>query len=132
MTNAASITINDLTANDFTLQPAGDVLDTGTVAVTLYGTVDTKRAGRVLIEVQNLAGSALAVDVLPGDNPPAFRAGLGTVQGTVAGTAGTAVKIFGPFETARFLQDDGTIGVKFTPTDGTVNAKVRAYALPEV
>jgi hypothetical protein len=127
MANATVLTINDLTANGFTARPAGDVLDTGTVAVTLYGTVATKRAGNVIVEVANGGTANLVVSALAGDQPPAFRAGLGNKSGTVA--AGS-VSLFGPFESARFIQDNGTFGMTFTPASGSVAGTIRAYAIP--
>jgi hypothetical protein len=127
MANATTLTITELTRDGFTARPAGAVLDTGTVAVTLYGTISQYQSGRVLLEVSNGAGAALAVAVLAGDNPPAMRAGLGNKLGTVA--AGS-VELFGPFETARYLQSDGTFGVTLTPASGTVAGTVRVYALP--
>ncbi len=128
MSNATSITINDLTADALT-QVAGDVLDTGTVAVTLYGSVPNTRSGDVLLYVDNGATVNLTVTALAGDNPPAFRAGLGNVSGTVSGGS---VGVFGPFETARFMQNDNTVGFTFTPASGSVSATIRAYQLPIV
>jgi hypothetical protein len=39
--------------------------------------------------------------------------------------------IFGPFETARFIQDDGKVNVTFTPASGTIACNVRCYKLPK-
>lgn len=128
MANATVLTINELTPNAFTARPAGDVFDTGTIAATVYGTVATKRSGAVVLEVQNGGTAALVVAALAGDHPPAFRAGLGNVPGTIA--AGS-VSLFGPFETARFVQSDGTFGITLTPT-GNLAGTVRAYHVPNV
>lgn len=127
MANAVALTITELTRDSFVARPAGAVLDTGTVAVTLYGTISQYQSGRVIMEVANGAAQALTVTVLQGDNPPAIRADLGNKAGTVA--AGS-VQLFGPFETARYLQSDGTFGVTFTPASGTIAGTVRVYALP--
>jgi hypothetical protein len=129
MANATSLTINALTANSWTTRPAGNVFDTGTVAVTVYGTVDTYKSGAVIVEVSNGGTAVLTATALAGDNPPAFRAGLGSVAGSVA--AGS-VQIFGPFETGWFGQDDGTFGLTLTPVSGTIAGTVRAYAIPTI
>jgi len=126
MSNATALTINDLTANGWAAEPAGDVLDTGTSAVTIYGTVTAYRGGQIIARVANGGTANLVVAALAGDAPPAFRQGLGNVSGTIA--AGS-VSYFGPFEMARFLQNDGTFGMTFTPT-GTIAGTVRVIALP--
>jgi hypothetical protein len=126
MTNATSITVNSLTADGVTYV-AGDVLDTGTVPVTIYGTA-AGRMDRVIVAITNGTVGALVVNLLPGDNPPAFRSGIGTVTGTVA--AGS-VSVIGPFDGSRFIQDDRTFGITFTPT-GVISATVRCYKLPIV
>ncbi len=129
MANATALTINELTANGWAARATGDVLDSGTIAVTLYGTVDTYRHGAVIVEVSAGGTANLVCAALAGDLPPAHRSGLGYVEGTVAG--GSA-QIFGPFEAARFMQNDGTFGMSFAPSDGTIAGTVRAYALPIV
>lgn len=128
MANATVLTINDLVPNAFKVRPAGDVFDTGGTPVTVYGKVDNKRSGHVVLEVQNGGTAALVVTALAGDHPPAFRSGLGNVMGTIP--AGS-VSLFGPFETARFVQSDGTFGITLTPT-GTIAGTVRAYHVPNV
>lgn len=82
--------------------------------------------GRVLIEVDNTGTVATAtVTVKAGDNPPAFRAGLGDLA-VVVGTAGLHRQII-IVETARFLQDDGTINIDAA---GFSAGTIVAYQLP--
>jgi len=128
MANATAITVTSLTANSFTAQPTADVLDTGTAAVTLPA--DVGGVGeRVIFIVTNTAAANLTVTVVAGDNPPAQRAGIGNVvSGNVAQNGSV---VFGPFETARFIQDDGTVNVTFTPASGTITCNVRCYKLPK-
>jgi hypothetical protein len=128
MANAAVLTVTELTANDWKAQPSGAAFDTGTVAVTVYGTIDPYKSGQIVMEVSNGGTAALTATVLAGDEPPAFRAGLGNEAQSIG--AGSAW-MFGPFETARFMQDDGTFGLPLTPT-GTIAGTVRVYALPTV
>lgn len=129
MANAAAITVTTLTPDTAGIaQPTADVLDTGTAAVTLAAAVGGQ-SELVILEVTNNAASAvnLTVSVLAGDNPPAQRAGLGDLDTVLAQNA---VKIIGPLESARFIQDDGKLNVKFTPASGTLAASIRCYKIP--
>ena len=129
MANASAITVTTLTPDTAGVaQPTADVLDTGTAAVTLAAAVGGQ-SELVILEVTNNAASAvnLTVSVLAGDNPPAQRAGLGDLDTVLAQNA---VKIIGPLESARFIQDDGKLNVKFTPASGTLAASIRCYKIP--
>ena len=68
--------------------------------------------------------------MLAGDNPPAQRAGLGDLA--TANIAQNGVRILGPFDGMRFLQDNGKLSVTFTPASGTIGATVRCYKLPKL
>lgn len=128
MANASAITIRDLNANGELAAPTADVLDTGTDPVTLAAAVGGKM-DNLILRVENLAAQGLDVSVLAGDDPPAFRAGIGNFAATQL--AQNAVAYLGPFESARFSQDNGDLRVTFTP-GGTINAKVTAFRLPAV
>lgn len=134
MANATALTLTACVANGAVAQPTGDVLDTGTAAVTLPLALGGIGADRVILEVKNTAAAALKVEILAGDNPPAQRAGLGA-KTLVAAAAQNAVNIFGPFEGGRFEQNDSTskgrLDIKFTPASGTIGVTVRAYRLPK-
>lgn len=54
-----------------------------------------------------------------GDNPPALAAGQGDLAVIVA--FGT-VQLIGPFESGRFLQNDGSMMIESTTTTGTITA----------
>lgn len=132
MANATAITLTALNGTTAVAQPTANVLDTGTAAVTLpleaAGATD-----RILVEVKNTAAAALKVELLAGDKPPALRAGLGAAT-LVAALAQNGVNYFGPFESARFIQNDATskgrLDFKFTPSAGTIGVEIRAYRLP--
>ncbi len=128
MANATAITVTALTANSQVAQPTADVLDTGTAAVTLGAAVGGV-ADRVILEVKNTAAANLTVEVLAGDNPPSHRSGVGSLSKSAI--AQNEVWYFGPFEAARFLQDDGKINVKFTPASGTIGVNIRCFKLPK-
>jgi len=134
MANATAITLNDCVANGGITQPTADVLDTGTAAVTLPLALSGIGADRVLLEVTNSGLQNLKVEILAGDNPPASRAGLGDLT-LVAALAASGVKVFGPFEGSRFMQNDATskgrLDFKFTPASGTIGVGIRAYRLPK-
>lgn len=128
MANATSLTVNNFTANGSTANPTADVLDTGTSAVTLYADVDGE-TDRVIIRVTNSAAANLTVTAVAGDNPPAQRAGVGGF--TSGNIAQNGVLWLGPFESARFVQNDGTIGFTFTPASGTINCSAQLFKLPK-
>lgn len=129
MANATAITVTALTPDAAGVaQPTADVLDTGTAAVTLSADVGGL-SELVILEVKNTAGAAndLTVSVLAGDNPPAQRAGIGKLDTTIAQNA---TAIIGPFESMRFIQDNGKLDVKFTPASGTIGVAIRCYKVP--
>ena len=70
----------------------------------------TGRLEDMVIIVDNTEGSTNVVTVLAGDNPPAMSAGLGNkALTTIAATTGRI--ILPPLESARFLQDNGTVRI---------------------
>jgi hypothetical protein len=128
MANPASLTINDLAANSAISLPTAQAIDTnGTVPIDAKGQTDL-----LIIEVVNTDDAALTVAVKAGDNPPAQRAGLGDLSVALAASGGgaTASRMIGPFESARFAQDDGKVNVTFTAATGAPAASVRVYRLP--
>lgn len=129
MANATAITLRSLTENTPLAQPTADVLDTGTAAVTVPLTPggDTHN---ILLEFTNtaLAADDMTVTVLAGDNPPAFRNTLGDLEFAV----GQDEVYYLVVESARFMQSDGKINIKFTPAaTKTQTMTVRAYQLPK-
>jgi hypothetical protein len=129
MTNATAITVRELVSLTPTAAPTADVLDTGTAAVTLYADLDGDFS-RVILAIANTDNdTAMTVAILAGDNPPAQRAALGNLSETVAFGV---TKWFGPFESARFAQDDGSLGVTITPASGTIAATITCLRLPRV
>lgn len=128
MANPSSLTINALSANSVISLPSAQAIDTnGTVPINSVG-----RADRLIVEVVNTDDAALTVLVKAGDNPPAHRTGLGDLSVALAATGGgaTASRMIGPFESARFVQDDGRIDLTFTAATGSPAASVRVYRLP--
>lgn len=129
MSNAAAITVHELVALTPTATPTPDALDTGTSAVTIYADLDGDMDTTILYIKNTDNDTAMTVEILAGDNPPAQRAALGNLSESVAFGVG---KYFGPFESARFAQDDGSLGVKITPASGTISAQITCMRLPRV
>lgn len=128
MANATKINLTDVVENTALNQPTGDVLDTGTAAVTLE--LDPQGdTHNILLECTNTSvADDMTVAVLAGDNPPAFRAGLGDLSMVVS--PGTPKYLV--LESARFMQDNGKIQIKATPASTkTQTLTYRAYRLPK-
>lgn len=128
MANPESITVTDTTPNNAVSQPDAQSIDTnGTIPVAVGGRTD-----RLIFEVVNDDNAALTFKVLAGDNPPAIQAPAGDLSVALAASGGgaTAKRIVGPFESARFLQADGTINVSFQAATGAPAASIRCYRLP--
>lgn len=134
MANATSGTINALVANGSFADVAGDNLDTGTAAVTLLYNVGGV-ASNVLFRVTNAAAHSATFQINAGQYPPAFTSMLGAFSDTVP--AGTT-KWFGPFASARFIQnnttpgDAGDLSVTFTPSGGdTITGHITCFQVPK-
>lgn len=73
-----------------------------------------------VIRTTHTDGAAHDLIVRAGDNPPALAAGQGDLTVEVAATSG--VRYFGPFESGRFLQSDGSMHIDFeTGYAGTID-----------
>jgi hypothetical protein len=82
---------------------------------------------RTLFRVENASGGAANITVAAGDNPPAVAAGQGAL--TVSAMADNDITYIGPFESGRFLQDDGSMLI--TPsTEGDGGGRITAFLLP--
>jgi hypothetical protein len=105
----------------------GGTVNAGAAVDTSNGHVLTAPDdGRFLLEIDNTGSVAAAtVTIKAGDNPPAAQAGLGDLA-VVVGTAGKHRSVI-IVETARFMQDDGTINVDAA---GFSAGTIAAYSLP--
>jgi hypothetical protein len=108
-----------LVANSSLADPAGTALD-----ATNDHVINAAKPERTILRVSNTAAAAKTITVKAGDNPPALAAGLGDVTYELA--AGNITEQFvwiGPFESGRFLQNDGTMHVDVaTDHTGTITA----------
>lgn len=95
------------TTVDATLVTNGVVVEDAVPELTVIRATQTDAAAHDLI-------------VRAGDNPPALAAGQGDLTVEVALTSG--VRYFGPFESGRFLQNDGNLHIDFeTGYVGTID-----------
>lgn len=127
MANATAIVVADLTMDTGDDEQTAQTLDTGTADVSLK-TDTADDLDRVIVEVTNTAAGALVVTVDAGAQPPAWRNGLGATADK--SLAQNDVAIFGPFDTSRFAQADGTVQMTFAPA-ATIAATFKAYKLPK-
>ena len=105
-----------LVANSSLADPAGTALD-----ATNDHVISAAKPEQTVLRVTNTHGSDHVITIKAGDNPPAWAAGLGDLTVTVAATSG--VQWIGPFESGRFLQNDGTMHVDVvTDHTGTITA----------
>jgi hypothetical protein len=73
-----------------------------------------------VIRVTHTDGTAHDFILRAGDYPPALASGQGDLTVEVAATSG--VRYFGPFESGRFLQNDGALHIDFeTGFAGTID-----------
>lgn len=108
---------------------AATSIGSGTDADGSNGNSITLPAGadafRVLLHVVvgGTSGDGGTLTILAGDNPPAFRKGLGSLALTLGDTDNKLILI----EPARHIQDDGTIQL----TCSSLVAKLRVYLMPK-
>ncbi len=111
-----AVPYTNLPGNGAIAQPAGTALD-----ATNGHTIVSADAERTLLRVTNSAGSDKVLTLKAGQYPPALASGLGDLAVTVAATSG--VQLIGPFESGRFLQNDGSLSIDLASGfTGTITA----------
>jgi hypothetical protein len=125
MANPANLTITELTANGSVNQPAVQTLDTaGTISIAGVGSL----TDRLIIEAINTDDAAATLTLNAGDNPPAQTSRALAVALAATGGAGDK-KIIGPFESSRFIQDDGSLSLTLAG-GASPTVTIRIYRLP--
>jgi hypothetical protein len=82
--------------------------------------INSAEPERTILRVANTEGSTNVVTVRKGDNPPALAAGQGDLAVTIAATTG--IRYLGPFESGKYLQNDGSMEIDFeTGMTGTID-----------
>ena len=114
-----AITLTPLSLNTAALNTAG----TAIVHANTHVITPTKRLDKVLVRIINTTASEKAITVLAGDSPPAGSAGQGDLTITLAAGDSTPTFANVVLESARFLQDNGTIRINVAAsTTGTIAA----------
>lgn len=113
-----AVTVTALSSGVAATTPAGTTIN------TTNGAVITAAGGteRLLVRITNTNGTNRVATVKAGDNPPAIRSGLGDLAITVPATTGDVSLVV---ESARFLQDDGTILVDFAASMAGIISAIR-------
>lgn len=106
-----NIPLSEFTANAETSDPAGTAAD----ETNDHNITGAPLEEIVLRVVLDTAGDAATVTVKAGDNPPALSAGQGDLAVTCSDNATSWI---GPFESARFMQDDGSMDVDIDDETG--------------
>lgn len=99
-----AVPYSNLVANGGLTTPAGTALVAGAGnGGQIAGCVPEE----TIIRVSNASGGSGTVTVLAGDAPPALARGLGNATAFTVATGSSAY--LGPFESGRFIQDDGSL-----------------------
>lgn len=114
-----AVAYRDLVANS-SLNGATGATTVDATLVTNGVVVNDAVPERTIIRTTHTDAAAHDLIVRAGDSPPAIAAGQGDLTVEVAATSG--VRYFGPFESGRFLQNDGTMLIDFeTGYAGTID-----------
>lgn len=126
-----ALPLTTMTPNGAVLNQAGTAIDATNGMFITYSTTGFPAAGQpdsLVLYVQNTTASTKTVTVRAGTttgggavqpgtaatypNVPAFQSGKGDLTtGNLTATTGTA--FIGPFDPARFVQQDGTLNIDF-------------------
>lgn len=121
--STTTIHVTTLTLNDVVADPEGTAIDASKTGVITL----TKPARKVAIRITNTTASQKAATILAGDNPPADAAGQGNLVVTCGAGDSTPVSKWVVLESARFLQNDGTIQITYA---ASMTGFVEAIQLP--
>ena len=101
-----------------------DVAGTAIVAANTHTITPTERLSKVIIRLVNTTAASKVFTLVAGDNPPADAAGQGNLTVTLAdGSTTPTVAYLANLESARFLQNDGTVNITVAAaTTGTITA----------
>lgn len=100
-----------------------DVAGTTVVAANTHVITPTQNSSKVLIRLKNTTASTKAWTVVAGDSSPAQSAGQGDLVVSLTDGSTTPQVAFLVLESARFMQDDGTILITVAAaTTGTITA----------
>jgi len=114
------VTVTSLPAGTATAESAGTTADP-TNDHYIAASALTFPLEELMLVFKNTNGTDRVATIVAGDNPPAANAGQGNLAITVPATSGVMVVL--GLESARFLQNDGTLNIDLaTSFAGTVHA----------
>lgn len=114
-----AVAYSNLVANGGLTSPAGTAVSSG---AGNGGKVANAVPEETVIRLANASGGSGTATVLAGDSPPALAAVLGNA--TAFTIADGASAFLGPFESGRFLQNDGSLIV-----ETSVNMTMTAFRI---
>jgi hypothetical protein len=113
-----------LTANTVVADPAGTALD----ATNDHYFTATEPTHEYVIRVTNTTSTTKTVQLKAGDNPPADASGQGDLTLSLTdGSSTPTTKWYGPFSSARFLQNDGTVSID---VDASMTGTITVFRIP--
>jgi hypothetical protein len=116
-------TYADLTALNVKIGQGTAIVHANTHVITPTGPLED-----LIILVANTEGSTNTVTVLAGDDPPAQSAGQGAwTSAAIAATTGHV--ILPPLESARFLQNNGTVRIT---VEADMTGWIQAFQRPQI
>jgi|AntRauTorcE11898_2_1112593.scaffolds.fasta_scaffold18665_3 hypothetical protein len=118
-----AITGTALSLNSATANPAG----TAIVHANTHVITPTGASSKLAIRLTNTAASEKVMTILAGDNPPADAAGQGDLAITFAAGDSTPVVKWVVIESARFIQNNGTIRIDVA---ASTTGNIAAIELP--
>lgn len=118
-----TVHVTTLAANTATAKPAG----TAIVAANTHVITPTKPLRKVLVRLINTTASTKVWTVVAGDNPPADASGQGNLDVSLTDGSTTAQETWLVLDSARFLQNDGTIQVTVA---ASTTGFIEAFQLP--
>ena len=104
-----------------------DVAGTAIVAANTHVITPTKRDGKLLIRLRNTFAGAKVFTIVAGDSPPASSQGQGNLTMSLADGSTTPVDGYLCLESARFMQNDGTIQITVA---ASTTGFITAFQLP--
>lgn len=129
-----ALALSTLNGNGILDIPAGTAIDQSngmTIAITTTAVPSAPNIDRMLLFVATTNGADKTVTIKAGAGGTsatagaAFRAGLGDLVVTAKAANGGGV--IGPFETARFVQSDGSVNIDF---QSGITGRITAFMLP--
>ena len=126
---ATALSLTNLTGDGVTDIPAGTPIDQANgmvITLSSTGIPSASSTDRLVLFVQSTSASDQVVTIKAGDNPPAFRSGLGDMAFTIHAASGGG--FIGPIGSSRIVSKTNTINLTF---DSGSQGYITALMLPK-